>query len=187
MLELLARAYLKAGGWTVVNELPDDLDKFVIIAAPHTSNWDFPVTMALAATVDMKFYWVGKHTLFRPPFGRLMRALGGIPVDRRKSSNFVEQIAREFDRADRLALGIAPEGTRSKAEYWKSGFYHIAHLAGVPIVCGFVDFKRKVGGLGRVIDSSQSKEAVLAELRDFYDGIEGKRPENFTPPRFRER
>lgn len=183
----LAIAWLKATGWTVRNDLPEGLDKFVIIAAPHTSNWDFPVTMAIAATVDMEFRWVGKHTMFRRPYGWLMRRMGGIPVDRRKSTNFVEQIAEAFDAADRMALGIAPEGTRSKGEYWKSGFYYIAREADVPIVCGYVDFEKREGGLGPVIDASQSKEAVLAELRDFYRGVQGCRPDQFTPPRFRPR
>jgi 1-acyl-sn-glycerol-3-phosphate acyltransferase len=182
----IAKAYLNLTGWTVRNDLPEGLDKFVIIAAPHTSNWDFPVTMAIAATVDMEFRWVGKHTMFRWPAGGLMRRLGGIAVDRRKSNNFVEQIAQAFREADRMALGIAPEGTRSRGEYWKSGFYYIAREAGVPIVCGYVDFEKKEGGLGPVIDATQSKEAVLDEIRDFYRGVQGCRPDQFTPPKFRD-
>jgi 1-acyl-sn-glycerol-3-phosphate acyltransferase len=185
VIELLAKAFLAATGWTVRNDVPADVDKFVIIAAPHTSNWDFPVTLAIAATIDMKFYWVGKHTMFRWPFGGLMRKLGGIPIDRRKSQNFVEQIAEAFDEADALALGLAPEGTRSKVEHWKSGFYYIAREAGVPIVCGFVDFGRKEGGLGPMVDSSEPIEAVMEKLREFYADKIGKRPEKFTPPTLR--
>ncbi len=186
MFKLLARAYLRAMGWTVRNDVPAELDKFVIIAAPHTSNWDFPFTLAVAATIDMRFFWVGKHTMFRRPFGALMRRLGGIPVDRRKSHNFVEQIAQAFDAADKMALGIAPEGTRSKREYWKSGFYHIAREAGVPIVLGFLDYKAKEGGLGRVVDSSLPKHEVMDIIREFYAGKEGKRHQEYTPPRLRD-
>ncbi len=185
VFKILARAYLAATGWTVQNDLPKGLDKFVIIAAPHTSNWDFPVTLAIAATIDMKFYWVGKHTMFRWPFGWLMRLLGGISVDRRKSTNFVQQIAEAFDEADKMALGIAPEGTRSRSKYWKSGFYYIARESEVPIVCGFVDWENKRGGLGPVIDASRPKAEVLEELQDFYDDIQGRRPEQYTRPKFR--
>lgn len=187
MVELLAKAFLAATGWTVRNDVPADVDKFVIIAAPHTSNWDFPFTLAVAATIDMKFYWVGKHTLFRWPFGGLMRRLGGIPIDRRKSQNFVEQIAQAFDEADALALGLAPEGTRSKAERWKSGFYYIAREAGVPIVCGFLDFGQKEGGLGPMVDSSLPIDDVMEKLRAFYADKIGMRHENYTPPRLRPR
>ncbi|QDG53479.1 acyltransferase [Persicimonas caeni] len=185
MFELLAKAYLAATGWTVRNDVPDDVDKFVIIAAPHTSNWDFPVTLAVAKTIDMKFYWVGKHTLFRWPFGGLMRRLGGIPIDRRSSQGFVEQIAEAFDDADAMALGIAPEGTRSKRDHWKSGFYHIAREAGVPIVLGFLDWGRKEGGLGPMVDASQSKKEVMDQIRAFYADKEGKRHDTYTEPRLR--
>ena len=186
MLEHLAKTYLSATGWTVHNEVPPEVKKFVIIAAPHTSNWDFPITMAIARQIDMRFYWVGKHTLFEPaPVGKIMKGLGGIPIDRRKSQNFVEQIAEAFDAADAMALGIAPEGTRSKRQYWKSGFYYIAREAGVPISLGFLDYKKKVGGLGPLVDSSQSKKAVMDQIREFYAGIEGHTPENYTPPRLR--
>jgi 1-acyl-sn-glycerol-3-phosphate acyltransferase len=186
VIKLLAKAYLGAIGWTVRNDVPDDVDKYVIIAAPHTSNWDFPITLAIAATIDMQFYWVGKHTLFRWPFGGLMRKLGGISIDRRKSQNFVEQIAEAFEEADALALGLAPEGTRSKADHWKSGFYYIAREAGVPIVSGFLDYGRKEGGLGPMVDSSQPIEAVMEKLRTFYADKIGKRHQNYTPPRLRQ-
>lgn len=185
MFEALAKSYLAATGWTVRNDVPPEVKKFVIIAAPHTSNWDFPVTMAIARTIDMKFYWVGKHTLFEGPLGPLMKQLGGIPIDRRKSQGFVEQTAEAIEAADAIALGIAPEGTRSKGEYWKSGFYHIAKEAGVPIALGFLDWERKVGGLGPLVDSSQSKKAVMDEIRAFYDGITGHTHANYTRPRLR--
>lgn len=185
MFELLARAYLTATGWNIRNDVPADVDKFVIIAAPHTSNWDFPVTLAVAQVTDMKFYWVGKHTLFRWPFGGLMRRLGGIPIDRRKSQGFVEQIVDAFDEADAMALAIAPEGTRSKRDHWKSGFYHIAREAGVPIVLGFLDWSRREGGLGPMVDASMSKKEVMDAIRGFYADKEGRRHDTYTAPRLK--
>ncbi len=187
LIKRLADIYLKARGWTVRNDVPQGLDKFVCIGAPHTSNWDFPVTLAIAASVDLDFYWVGKGSLFRGPMGPVMRRLGGIPVDRSRSTNFVDQVAQVMRESERMALGIAPEGTRAKGEYWKSGFYHIARSAGVPIVCGYMDWTKREGGLGPVIDSSLSEEEVLEELEAFYAGLQGRRPDQFTPPKFRER
>lgn len=185
MLKFFAKIYLKLVGWTVESEVPAGVDKFVIIAAPHTSNWDFPITIAVAAMIDMKFYFVGKHTMFRRPFGGLFRRLGGIPVDRRKSRNFVDQIADAFAQADRMALGIAAEGTRSKRDYWKSGFYYIAHAAGVPIALGYLDYKTKRGGLGPMVDSSLPIDQVMDIIRDFYADKVGKNHAQFTPPRLR--
>jgi len=181
----LARTFLKAGGWTVHSDLPEGLEKFVIIAAPHTSNWDFPITLAVATIIDIELYWVGKDSLFKGPMGPLMRRLGGIPVDRSRSTNFVDQVAQAIRESDRMALGIAPEGTRSRGEYWKSGFYHIAGAAGVPIVCGYMDWEEKIAGLGPVIDSSQPIEEVLKELQKVYGNLKGRHPDKFTPPNFR--
>lgn len=186
MIQSAARLYLRSIGWTVHNEVPPGVDKFVIIAAPHTSNWDFPITLAVAAMIDMKFYFVGKHTMFRKPFGGLMRRLGGISVDRRKSQNFVEQVAEALREADRMAVGIAPEGTRSKGEFWKSGFYHIARAANVPIVLGFLDYKTKTGGLGPMVDPNLPPKEVMDIIRDFYATKEGYRHECYTEPRLRD-
>lgn len=185
MLKFFAKTYLKLVGWNVDSELPEGVDKLVIIAAPHTSNWDFPITMAMASMIDMKFYFVGKHSMFRPPLGGLFRRLGGIPVDRRKSRNFVDQIADAFAQTDRMALGIAAEGTRSKQEYWKSGFYYIARAADVPIVLGYLDYKTKRGGLGPVVDSSLPIGEVMDIIRDFYADKIGYRHDQFTPPKLR--
>lgn len=186
VLTLMARAFLSLTGWTVRNDVPPSVQKCVIVAAPHTSNWDFPYTLAVARMLDMKFYWVGKHTLFKGPLGPIMRALGGIPVDRRKSQNFVQQIAQAMQAADAMAVAMAPEGTRSKTEFWKSGFYYIAREAGVPVVLGFLDFRAKVGGLGPIIDPERSKREVMDDIRAFYDGIEGQRHHLYTSPKLRD-
>lgn len=181
-MKYLAQTLLATAGWTIHNEVPPDLDKFVVIGAPHTSNWDFVLTLAVAATVDIEFSWVGKHTLFRGPYGPLMRRLGGISVDRRKSQGTVQQLAEKLRVADQMALVIAPEGTRSRSGRWKSGFYHIAREAGVPIVMGFVDYARRQAGLGPTIDAVAAKRDVEAELQAFYGDKTGLYPDQFTPP-----
>ena len=186
MIKLLSQLFLTANGWSVRNDIPDDLDKFVLVAAPHTSNWDLPYSLAVAAMLDLDFYWIGKKDIFRPPFGGLMRRLGGISIDRSASHNYVEQLAAAFDTHERMALTIAPEGTRSSRPHWKSGFYHIAAEAGVPIVLGYLDYGNKEAGLGAVIDSSASKSEVMQVVRDFYRDKRGLRPELFEEPRLRQ-
>lgn len=186
MLQRAATAVLAAAGWRVRNDLPAGLDRFVLVAAPHTSNWDFVVALPLAAALGIDFYWVGKHTLFRKPFGRLMRRLGGIPVDRSRRHNLVEQLGEALRQADSMALTVAPEGTRSQSDYWRTGFYYIAGEAGVPIVPGYVDFGRKEGGLGPPIDSSLPLDEVMRRLRAFYDDVTARHPERYTPPRLRD-
>jgi 1-acyl-sn-glycerol-3-phosphate acyltransferase len=180
MRHWLAKTLLTLFGWRVEGRMPD-APKCVLIVAPHTSNWDFPVMLALAVALRIKATWMGKHTLFRPPYGWIMRRLGGLPIDRTARNNVVEQAVEWFRTRDRLVLAILPEGTRKRTPYWKSGFYHIAKGANVPIVLGYADFERKVGGIGGVIMPSGDAEADMAMIRDFYIGMVGKRPEQFGP------
>jgi len=178
MRHSLANMLLKLFGWRAEGSLAD-LPKCVLIVAPHTSNWDFLVMLALAVALRIKATWMGKHTLFRPPLGWLMRRLGGLPIDRGARHNVVEQAVESFRARDRLVLAILPEGTRKRTPYWRSGFYHIAMGANVPIALGFADYRRKVGGIGRVIVPSGDVDADMALIRDFYSGKTGKRPEQF--------
>ena len=161
-------------GWRVEGSGPD-IPRAVVVAAPHTSNWDLVFTLAIAATLGIRVSWMGKHTLFRPPFGRLMRAVGGLPVDRRASHGAVEAAVELLTSHDRLFLIISPEGTRGRSERWKTGFYRIAQGAGVPIVLGFLDYGRKVGGLGKVFVPTGDVEKDMEEIRVFYAPIRGKR------------
>ena len=172
----VGRTYLTLAGWEVEGELPD-VPKFVIIAAPHTSGWDLPYMISVAWVFRIQLSWLGKHTLFEGAKGSFMRWLGGIAVDRRKSNGVVGQIVDRFADTERLFLAIAPEGTRRRADLWKSGFYHMAKDANVPIVCGFLDFGRKVGGVGPAIVPTGDIAADMARLRAFYEGIEGRKPE----------
>ena len=178
MRHWLANMVLKLFGWRAEGSLAD-YSSCVLVVAPHTSNWDFPVMLLLAVALRLKVTWMGKHSLFRPPFGWIMRRLGGLPINRSARHNMVQQAVNSFRTHDRLMLAILPEGTRKRAPYWKSGFYHIALGAQVPIALGFADYRRKVGGIGRVIMPSGDVDADMALIRDFYSEIIGKRPDQF--------
>jgi len=179
VLYLLAIFYMRAFRWKKEGRIPN-VPKFVMIAAPHTSNWDLPMTLILSLAFRMKVFWLGKHTIFRTPFGGLFKWLGGIPVDRRQANNLVTQCIQTFQRSERLIMIIPPEGTRSKVRYWKTGFYYIAHGAGVPISLGYVDYKRKAGGMGPTVITTGDIEADMMKIRSFYAGVTGKNPHQWA-------
>lgn len=158
----------------------------VVIAAPHTSNWDLPFMLAVSWVLGVRPAWLGKRELFRWPFGLVMRALGGVPVDRRAPGGMVAQAAERLRAADRLLLVVPPSGTRSRAPHWKSGFYHIARAAGVPILCTFLDYRRRVGGIGPAVIPTGDVGADMATIRAFYAPIQGLRPALTTPVRLAE-
>ena len=179
-LRAFSRITLRLTGWTVEGQLPDKATKSVLIAAPHTSNWDLPYTLMLAFVLRLRVYWMGKHSLFKGPLGPVMRWLGGIPVNREQANNLVASSAE----AMRLATGpmqliVPPEGTRSKTKRWKTGFYFIVQQAGVTIVLAFVDYGRKVGGLGPVFEPTGDQELDMAAIKAFYAPIRGKNPTQF--------
>lgn len=167
---------LKIMGWKQSGEMPD-VPKSVLIVAHHTSNWDFPIGLMLSYKMQIKAFWIGKHTLFNKPHGFLFKALGGVPVDRRSRQNLVEQVTAAMSESDEFVLVLAPEGTRKRTDKWKTGFYHIARQAQVPIVLGFLDFKKKIGGVGPAIYPSDDVEADVAKIHEFYRGISAKIPE----------
>lgn len=158
----------------------------MLIAAPHTSNWDLAYLLAFAELFGVRVSWLGKHTLFRPPLGFLMRRAGGIPVVRHQRGALVEQAAQLFAERDELALVVPAEGTRSAAAHWKSGFYHIARSAGVPIVCGYLDYARRRGGFGPTIVPTGDVAADMDRVRAFYADKTARYPEKFGPVRLRE-
>src|SRR5438093_12399606 len=143
----LGRIYLRLFGWRVEGHLPAAA-KVVVIAAPHTSNWDLPFMLAVAYVLGTTPAWLGKRELFRWPFGGLMQFLGGIPVDRSGRHDVVQQAVGRFQAVERLFLVVPPSGTRSRAAHWKSGFYNIASGAVVPIVCTFLDYRIIIVGIG---------------------------------------
>lgn len=163
-------------GWSEEQAVPVER-KFVVIAAPHTSNWDFVYFLALGQKLAVPLSFMGKKSMFRWPFGGLMEALGGIPVDRSKSVNMVDQMVAEFKKRDTFMLTIAPEGTRGKVREWKTGFYHIAVGAGVPLVCGLMDYKKKRGGFGRAIWPTGDYDADMAKVAEFYRSCTPKYPD----------
>lgn len=175
LLRFVSLLYLKAAGWKLSGDAPA-ARRFVVIAAPHTSNWDLPMTLAIVFAFRLKVYFLAKHTLFTPPFGIFLRWLGGIAVDRSSAHNFVEHAVKLFSTHDDLILIVPPEGTRKQVRYWKSGFYHIAHGAHVPILLGFIDFKRKLAGFGGTYIPSGNFNADIIEIQTFYAGITGKNP-----------
>jgi len=177
----LAFFFLKVFGWRLEGRLPD-VNKLVVIAAPHTSNWDLPVLLSLAFALKAKACWLGKHTLFRWPFGFLFRWMGGIPVYRSASQNVVAQSVEMFRNREKLILAIPPEGTRSKVSHWKTGFYYIALGAEVPISLGFMDYKRKASGLGPTLYPTGDIEADMEIIRDFYANVTGKYPDKASLP-----
>ena len=175
VLRFLSAAFLRATGWTLQGQLPADQRKCVLIAAPHTSNWDLPYTLMVAFALRIDIHWMGKQGLFHWPFGALMRWLGGIAVDRSKSSNLVAASAQALrDAEGSIALVVPPEGTRSKTRHWKTGFYWIAHQAGVPIVMAYMDYPRKLSGLGPVFQPSGDIEADMVAIKAYYAPFKGK-------------
>ncbi|MCA9709828.1 MAG: lysophospholipid acyltransferase family protein [Myxococcales bacterium] len=180
----LGHWWLRRQGWRVVGQPPTPR-RFVLVGAPHTSNWDLPYMLAFGWIYGVRIHWMGKHTLFRPPLGWVMQRLGGIAIDRRSPHGIVEQMAQRFADADELVLAIPPEGTRSRVEYWKSGFYEIAKAAGVPIVLGFLDYGAKEGGIGPSLRPSGDVVRDMDFVRAFYRGKAGKHPEAWAEPRLR--
>ena len=154
-------------GWRIDGRPPPER-KFVLVGAPHTSNWDFAVFLGATHALGIKPSYLGKHSLFRWPLRHFMLDMGGIPVDRSTRANYVDQVIAEFDRRDELALVIAPEGTRDSDGRWKSGFYHIAMGAGVPIVPAWLDRSRRCAEIGSAIWPTGDYRADLAKIAAFY-------------------
>jgi len=176
---------LRALGWDGVYHKPD-AEKFIIIVAPHTSNFDFFIGFIYSRAFGMPSpNFLAKDTAFRGVMGPIVRWLGGIPVNRRERTNFVDQVVNAFNTRKRMILAITPEGTRSKVEYWKSGFYHIALRANVPIVMATIDYARKFITCGDMVMATGDMEGDIARIRAFFAGSTGRYPERQGEIRFR--
>jgi 1-acyl-sn-glycerol-3-phosphate acyltransferase len=158
---------MRIRGWTFEGSVPD-LPKMVLIVAPHTSNWDFLTGLWAKLALRLKVSFLGKHTLFWWPLGAFLRSIGGIPIDRARARGVAEDAVRALQERERMVLVIAPEGTRSKTERWKSGFYRIAVAAGVPILLVAFDYGRKVIRLGPLFHPTRDYERDLGEIRSHY-------------------
>ncbi len=187
-LHIIGVLLVKILGWKV-ESAPPTVPKYVVIIAPHTSYWDFPMALFISWVYRMKGAWLGKAEIFSWPFplNWFFRKVGGIPVYRNRNQGLVEQAVQVFHERDGLVLALAPEGTRAKVDYWKAGFYHIALKAGVPIALGYLDFGRKAGGFGPLYYCTGDEEKDLAFMRDFFDTITPRHPERRSEVRFRPR
>ena len=187
ILHVIGVLFLKILGWKV-ESAPPKVPKYVVIVAPHTSNWDYPLALAISWYYRMKGAWLGKDQIFSWPLLKwIFNKTGGIPVHRGTCQGLVDQAVKVFQERDELILALTPEGTRAKVEYWKAGFYHIALAAGVPIALGYLDFKRKAGGFGPLYYPTGDVEKDLAFIRDFFDTITPHHPELRSEVRFRPR
>lgn len=166
-LKLSSRLGLQLAGWKTEGKPPTEKN-YVLVAAPHESNVDLVLLLAIAFVLDFKLYWMGKHSLFKGPLGPVMRWLGGVPVDRSKANNLVEQMVGQFEQINELVLTVTPEGTRSQVDRWKTGFYHIAQGANVPVALGFVDYKNKIGGFGPTCYPCGDIDKDLESIQNFY-------------------
>ena len=183
----IARNLLRRAGWEFEGSVPA-VDKCVCLGVPHTSNWDGVLLLAVARSLGLEMSFMIKNDWLRGPMGPLMRSLGAIGIDRSRSTNVVDAMIEELGRRDRLWLVIPPEGTRSRAEYWKSGFYHIALGAQVPVVPGYLDYARKRIGLGAPIHLTGDVVADMDRIRAFYaeHAPTPQTPADFGPIRLRD-
>lgn len=173
----IGRTVLGIAGWRLTGQIPD-LSKFVVIVAPHTSNWDFPVGLATKWAIGFRVTWLGKDSLFKPPLGWFMRSIGGMPVTRSSANALVERTAEAFKAADRMVLVLAPEGTRSKVGEWRSGFWHIARTADVPVLCAAIDWGAREVRFGPTlaVQPDDGAEVDIRRIKAEYRGVLGRNP-----------
>ena len=171
----LTRLIMRLVGWRVDGKLPD-LPKFVLIGAPHTSNWDFVLFLGVIFTLRANVRFMGKAEVFRFPIGWFFRYCGGVPVDRSKSTGLVDQMVKASKESERFILTIAPEGTRHHVAEWKRGFYHIAKNAGIPIVIAVVNGKHKEVRVGQVFHPTENMEADMKTIKGIFEGVVGINP-----------
>jgi 1-acyl-sn-glycerol-3-phosphate acyltransferase len=179
MRKLLASILLKLMGWKINNVIPPGTKKCVIVVAPHTSYWDFVIGRLAYWKMGIKAKFLIKKEAFKFPYKRMLRNMGGIPVDRSRSNKMVDQIVDMFNEADSLIIVITPEGTRKPVKHWKKGFYYIAHKANVPIALAYINWGKKEGGVGKIMNPDGNIDDQMAEMMDFYRGMTGKHPEKF--------
>lgn len=177
-LGAIGRFAMRAAGWKFVGELPP-IPKFVIVVAPHTSNWDFPVGLFSKLALDLDAHWFGKDSLFRGPLGVFMRAIGGRPVRRDAPEGMVDAMAATIRSEPHFVLVITPEGTRKAVVQWRTGFYHIAEAADIPIVPVWFDWSRHEVGLGAPMRASGDLTADLADLQSLFRPEMAKNPHGF--------
>lgn len=180
-----AQRAVAAVGWQVVGDPPPD-PVVVMLGVPHTSNWDFPLMLWMTWVRGIEPRFLMKKEAFRGPAGRFLRRVGGIPVDRGAAAGLVDDLVAHAKASEHFVIVIAPEGTRKKGKYWKSGFYRLATQANIPICLGFVDGRTKTMGFGPSFVPSGDVRADMDIVREFYADKFGVHPERKTEPRLRE-
>lgn len=180
IFQVLSILVLALFGWRAVGKVPKDIRKYVIIAAPHTSYWDFPMFLLVVFALRLNLNVFIKHTLFIGPIGWFLSYCGGVPIDRRAAGARVRQTVQEFENNDDMVLLITPEGTRSAQTNWKTGFYHIASEANVPVAVAFVDTAARRAGIDHFITPSGDIDKQMAEIKAFYDTKRGVKPQNYA-------
>lgn len=178
VMRLISRIYLWLIGWKIDGAIPPEVRKCVLVAVPHTSNYDFPIALAILYVMNVKIRYLIKKESMVFPFSLLLKASGAIGVNREKSSNLVEAIIDIINKADDMVVVIPAEGTRKLVKKWKLGFYYVALGAGVPIVMSYLDYEKKVGGIGSMFYPTGNLVEDMQQMRDFYKNIVPKHPEN---------
>jgi 1-acyl-sn-glycerol-3-phosphate acyltransferase len=176
-MRIIARIYFAIIGWKTYNGIPAQVKKYVMIGAPHTSNWDFPIAMAALLLMRVKVNYLAKKELFKFPLGIIMRYFGGISVDRSKNTRMVDSMISEFKKHNDLVLLVPPEGTRGYVKEWKSGFYYVALGAGVPIALAYLNYAKKEAGIAKLFYPTGDYTKDIEEIKSFYRGITAKHPE----------
>jgi 1-acyl-sn-glycerol-3-phosphate acyltransferase len=171
-------------GWKAIGDFPS-IPKAVFIASPHTSLWDGIIMVIIAWSMGVRLSWITKKETVRFPFKRFVTYFGAVPVDRSKRSDTVSQVAQQFKERDGMYLAVAPAGTRKKRDHWRSGFYHMAVQADVPFICGFLDYKRKEGGIRAIVHPTGDIDVDMARLREVYAGVVAKYPPLMTHVRLK--
>ena len=176
----LSKMILKFFSWKVNTNIPS-VNKYILVAAPHTTNWDFPLMILTSQILNIKIFWMGIKSLFFWPLKNVMLKLGGIPIDRSKQNSLVGQLSERIHNSDKFVLVIPPEGTRSRTKHWKSGFIHIAKSAKIPIILCYLDYKTKETGFSVPIDSKQDPAKIMEIAKKFYKDVTPLYPKNFGP------
>ena len=178
MTSAVSKSILKLLKWQIVGNHHPDVKKKVVIAGPHTSNWDFPLGVMVRSAIEADIKYVGKAALFKPPLGWIMTKLGGIGVDRSRSNNFVQAVVDQYNKREALSILFAPEGSRSRVEKFKTGFYHVARLANIPILPIVLDYKKKEFKFLPLFYTTENRDKDISDLEQYYDGVEGYNPED---------
>lgn len=183
-MKFISKILIKLLGWKITGGIPPDVKKCVLIAAPHTSNWDLFYGRQALYIFGVKLRYLIKKELFFFPLNLLFRATGGIPIDRKKSYSIVKTMIGVFDQHDSLAMMFSPEGTRSRVKKWKTGFYHVAVGAKVPIMMGYIDYEKKITGVGPVFYPSGDVKKDFEFMEEYYKQFAARKPENYNPEIF---